>query len=151
MDRQRVQVVRERFLVAELRLQLFRPVAVRRSTSDSRLCDDAVLGGGDEVRVADRHPDQHAHREREQDGGERERVVAVVEHARREIERGGARESSRARRRREACQPAPNSSWSFSHSRSTTSRSAGVIQTTAIIAIRPAAITTSSGVNPGRG
>ena len=76
-------------------------------------------------------------REREQDGGERERVVAIVEH--------------RRARAPAAQPPAPSSSWSFNHSSSTTSRSAGVIQTTAIIAIRPAAITTSSGVSPGRG
>ena len=79
-------------------------------------------------------------REREQDGGEGERVVAVVEH------RGRGRDCA-ARLSRAA----PNSSCSFSHSSSATSRSAGVIQTTATIAISPAAITTSSGVSPGRG
>ena len=87
---------------------------------------DPVLGGGDEVRVADRHADQHADREGEQDGGEGERVIAVIEHAQTSI-------------------------CSLSQSRSTTSRSAGVSQTTAIIASRPAATTTSSGVSPGRG
>ncbi len=99
--------------------------------------DDAVLGRGDEVRVADRHAQEHAEREREQDGGEGQRVVAVVEHrsaraglalARR---RTAAAASATAVRRRRAGRA--------SSRRRRSSRSA------------PAAITTSSGVSPGRG
>jgi len=41
--------------------------------------DDPALGRGDEVRVANRDTDHDADGEREQDGRERERVIAEVE------------------------------------------------------------------------
>ena len=125
MDGERVEIVREGFLGAQLRLQCF-GMSLRTADFRFEVVHDPILGGGNQVRVADRHANQHAHRQGEQDSGQRERVVAIVEHAQ-------------------------TSSWSLSQSRSTTSRRAGVIQTTAIIAIRPAATTTSSGVRPGRG
>ena len=79
VHRQRVEPVGEGFLAPHTPL-LVGELVVGGADFRFEVVDDPALGAGDEVGVADRHADQDAEGEREQDRGQGQRVIAIVEH-----------------------------------------------------------------------